>query len=115
MERHQQRRHQFVESNPGFKETKTPLRMWGKFFEETREAVGAFFTYVRHKTPENRHHLGEELADVVHIIIDIAQYSGIDLGQAMDDKLNKDARRFPPGSVPTRRAYHERKRELGER
>jgi NTP pyrophosphatase (non-canonical NTP hydrolase) len=111
---HQERRNHFVESNPGFAERRTPLKLWGKLFEETREAMGAFFTYARHKTPENRHHLGEELADVVHILTDMASYAGIDLQQSMNEKLSKDEQRFPPGTVIRRRDYKRRKRELGE-
>lgn len=111
----QQRRNQFIDSQPGFKETKRPIPLWIKLGMEAREAISASFKYFRHPTEENRQHLGEELIDMMMLIVDMSSMIGIDVEDAFHRKLDKDEQRFPPGTIQTRRDYRRRKVDLGER
>lgn len=77
--------------------------------------MGAFVQHVYYRNERTRHHLGEELADVAHLLMDMATYSGINLEEAMKEKLEKDTKRFPPGSVMEKKDYRRRKVALGER
>lgn len=111
----QERRERFVESNPGFADTKRPVHLWRKLAEETREALVASFVYFRMPTEPHRTHLEEELADMVQIVMDLSSIAKIDIFKALEKKLQKDELRFPPGTVKSRRDYYSRKVELGER
>ena len=44
---------------------------------------------------ENRERVSEELADVAIYLFELADITGIDLAEAIDDKLEKNARKYP--------------------
>lgn len=44
---------------------------------------------------ENRERVSEEIADVAIYLVELADITGIDLAQAIDDKLEKNARKYP--------------------
>ena len=46
---------------------------------------------------ENRERVAEEMADVAIYLFELADITGIDLAQAIDDKLEKNARKYPVG------------------
>ncbi len=46
-----------------------------------------------------RERLAEELADVLLYLVRIADRSGVDLGQAVRDKLNSNAKKYPEDKV----------------
>lgn len=45
--------------------------------------------------PECKTHIGEEMADVLMYLVQMADRTGIDLQQAVNDKLAKNARKYP--------------------
>jgi NTP pyrophosphatase (non-canonical NTP hydrolase) len=45
---------------------------------------------------ELKQHIGEELADVLLYLLQIADHTGVDLEQAVNDKLLKNAIKHPP-------------------
>lgn len=47
------------------------------------------------RTPESEH-LEEELADVLIYCMSLANQTGIDVSSAIEDKLAKNAKRYPP-------------------
>jgi len=47
-------------------------------------------------TPAVQQHLGEEMADVLLYLLQLADHTGIDLEQAVADKLIKNAQKYPP-------------------
>jgi NTP pyrophosphatase (non-canonical NTP hydrolase) len=46
-----------------------------------------------------KQHIGEELADVLLYLLQIADHTGVDLERAVHDKLAKNAVKYPPGSA----------------
>jgi len=122
MHEHQQARQQFIEEREVFADTKTPEQISLKILEEVGEFLSAYSEYARHEPDAQRlQAVKEEAADVVHLLLDVAIWSGFDLGEAMQQKLAKDARRFPPetmrrheGQTP-QQIYMRRKIALGER
>jgi NTP pyrophosphatase (non-canonical NTP hydrolase) len=44
---------------------------------------------------ENREEIADELADVAIYLVELADNLGIDLVQAMNDKLEKNAKKYP--------------------
>ncbi len=44
---------------------------------------------------ENRERVSEEIADVAIYLIELCDITGIDLEQAIDDKLEKNGRKYP--------------------
>ena len=44
---------------------------------------------------ENREHIADELADIAIYLAELADNLGIDLLQAMDNKLDKNAKKYP--------------------
>lgn len=50
--------------------------------------------------PEFRTRIGEEAADVLLYVLQIADHSGVDLGDAVDDKLAKNAIKYPVPVAP---------------
>ena len=55
--------------------------------EQSREA---------HRDPAVKQHIGEELADVLLYLLQVADHTGIDLDRAVQDKLAKNAVKHPP-------------------
>ena len=55
--------------------------------DESREAAG---------DPATKQHIGEELADVLLYLLQLADQAGIDLRQAVSDKLVRNAQKYPP-------------------
>ena len=47
-------------------------------------------------TPTVQQHLGEEMADVLLYLLQLADHTGIDLERAVADKLIKNAQKHPP-------------------
>jgi len=47
--------------------------------------------------PTTRDHVAEEVADVLIYLVRLADVSGIDLADAVDAKITRNAQRFPPG------------------
>lgn len=45
--------------------------------------------------PDCKTHIGEEIADVLMYLLQIADQTGIDVDQAVHDKLAKNARKYP--------------------
>lgn len=45
--------------------------------------------------PVTREHIGEELADTLFFVLRFAQMNGLDLGQCLQDKLQKNAAKYP--------------------
>ena len=45
--------------------------------------------------PATRQHLGEEMADVLIYLLQLAHHTGIDLPAAVRDKLQRNALRYP--------------------
>lgn len=45
--------------------------------------------------PQTREHVCEELADVFFFVLRFAQMNGIDLGSALQDKVEKNDRKYP--------------------
>jgi len=48
------------------------------------------------ETPDVQQHLGEEMADVLLYLLQLADHTGVDLEQAVADKLIKNAQKHPP-------------------
>lgn len=46
--------------------------------------------------PAVQQHLGEEMADVLLYLLQLADHTGVDLEQAVADKLIKNAQKHPP-------------------
>ena len=46
---------------------------------------------------ENKERASEEIADVAIYLIELCDITGIDLASAIDDKLKKNARKYPIG------------------
>lgn len=122
MHEHQQRRKKFIEEREVLLDTKTPELIGLKLLEEVGEFLVAYTDYAKNeKTPDRLQAVREESSDIVHLLLDVAIWSGFDLGTAMQEKLAKDSRRFPPetmkreaGQTP-QQIYMRRKRQLGER
>ena len=55
--------------------------------EESREA---------HTKPATKQHIGEELADVLLYLLQVADHTGTDLRQAVADKMVRNAQKHPP-------------------
>jgi len=55
--------------------------------EQSREA---------HQNPTTKQHIGEELADVLLYLLQVADQTGTDLERAVSDKLAKNALKHPP-------------------
>lgn len=55
--------------------------------DESREAAS---------DPATKQHIGEELADVLLYLLQLADQAGIDLRQAVSDKLVRNAQKYPP-------------------
>lgn len=122
MHEHQQARKHFIEEREVLHDTKTPEQISLKFLEEVGEFLVAYTDYARNEPDEKRlQAVKEEAADVVHLLLDVAIWSGFDLGQAMNEKLEKDKRRFPPETMrrepgmSAQQVYFRRKVALGER
>jgi NTP pyrophosphatase (non-canonical NTP hydrolase) len=49
-----------------------------------------------HRDPAVKQHIGEELADVLLYLVQMAGHTGIDLDVAVKDKLAKNALKHPP-------------------
>lgn len=45
---------------------------------------------------QRHQHLGEEIADVLLYLLQIADHSGVDIEQAVERKLAKNALKYPP-------------------
>ncbi|MDI4635760.1 nucleotide pyrophosphohydrolase [Pelomonas sp. V22] len=45
--------------------------------------------------PARHQHLGEEIADVLLYLLQIADHSGVDIAAAVEDKLIKNALKYP--------------------
>lgn len=123
MREHQERRKKFIEGIPVFQETKTPELISLKLLEEVGEFLVAYTDYAKNeKTPQRLQAVREESADIVHLLLDVAIWSGFDLGTAMQEKLAKDRKRFPPEAMQrlhpqesAQQVYMRRKRVLKER
>ena len=50
---------------------------------------------------ERRQHIGEEIADVVIYLLQIADRCGVDLAQAVRRKIDQNARKYPPRPAGT--------------
>lgn len=51
--------------------------------------------------PARLEHLGDEIADVLLYLVQIADHSGVDVAAAVERKLIKNARKYPePGQEP---------------
>jgi len=122
MHEHQDARQQFIEEREILQDTKTPEQISLKLLEEVGEFLVAYTHFARFEpTPENLQAVREEAADVVHILLDVAIWSGFDLGDAMRQKLEKDKKRFPAETMrrqdgmSAQQVYMRRKVALGER
>ncbi len=51
--------------------------------------------------PEVQQHLGEEIADVLVYLVQIADRCGIDIPSAVDRKIELNARKYPPPNSAT--------------
>ena len=49
--------------------------------------------------PARHQHLGEEIADVLLYLLQIADHTGVDVEAAVEDKLQKNARKYPAGVI----------------
>lgn len=58
--------------------------------EQSREA---------HQNPAIKQHIGEELADVLLYLLQVADQTGTDLERAVSDKLAKNAMKHPPSAT----------------
>ena len=45
--------------------------------------------------PGSREHIEEEVADVLYFVLRFAQMNGIDLSEALESKISKNARKYP--------------------
>ena len=52
-----------------------------------------------HQHAASREHIGQEIADVLIYLVQIADHCQIDLPQAVADKLVLNARKYPPAGV----------------
>jgi len=50
--------------------------------------------------PDVQQHLGEEIADVLVYLVQIADRCGVDLAAAVDRKIGLNARKYPPEFTP---------------
>ena len=50
--------------------------------------------------PVRHQHLGEEIADVLLYLLQIADRTGVDVAAAVEDKLQKNARKYPASTNP---------------
>ncbi|WP_019147058.1 nucleotide pyrophosphohydrolase [Timonella senegalensis] len=62
------------------------------------------------ESPERNHRVGDELADVFIYLVRLADVLGVDLGQAAEEKLERNRSRFPTqgpdsiiGKLPSKR------------
>ena len=53
-------------------------------------------------TPVGAEQLGDELADVVIYMSQLASALGLDLGECVDAKIRRNEERFPPTATPPR-------------
>lgn len=51
--------------------------------------------------PARHQHLGEEIADVLLYLVQIADHSGVDIAEAVENKLAKNALKYP--ALPQKR------------
>lgn len=51
------------------------------------------------ESPTVQQHLGEEMADVLLYLLQLADHTGIDLEAAVADKLIKNAQKYPPPTL----------------
>lgn len=49
-----------------------------------------------HQDPASKQRIGEEVADVLLYLLQLADHSGIDIAQAVKDKLARNALKYPP-------------------
>lgn len=52
-------------------------------------------------TPEQRSAVADELADVANIILLLSDHTGLDLSEAIAQKMVKNATKYPPLDEPT--------------
>ncbi|MBR3476088.1 MAG: nucleotide pyrophosphohydrolase [Candidatus Methanomethylophilaceae archaeon] len=45
--------------------------------------------------PGSREHIEEEVADVLYFVLRFAQMNGIDLSEALESKISKNAKKYP--------------------
>ena len=60
---------------------------------------------------KSREHIEDELADTAFFVLRFAQMNGIDLGQALERKIAKNAKKYP---VETCRGKNQKQSELSE-
>ena len=93
----------------------TPKNLATALMVEAAELMELF----QWKTPEEsqavktdatlRARVGEEVADVFLYLIQLADHSGVDLGEAVEDKLAKNAIKYPLAAAKTASQEHEPK------
>ena len=52
------------------------------------------------RDPQKHQHLGEEIADVLVYLLQIADHTGVDVHAAVERKLALNALKYPPGLRP---------------
>jgi len=86
-------------------------RDWGKYHNAKDVAIAInieaaelleVFEWVREKDtpsvlahPEKRQHLGEELADIVMLCLNLASVSGFDVATLVEHKMRKNREKYP--------------------
>ena len=90
-------------------------RDWGKYHNAKDVAIAInieaaelleLFEWVREKDtpsvlqhPEKRQHLGEELADIVMLCLNLASVSGFDVATLVEQKMRKNREKYPADLV----------------
>lgn len=108
----------FFEERPTMRQFDTPRRLMILLAGEVDEAMKEIWEDGKDPTPEQLGKFKSELADVAIYLITLAHSLGIDLEEAVQNKIDLNQHRFPAhlfkdGDFQT--IYEQRKRRLGER
>jgi NTP pyrophosphatase (non-canonical NTP hydrolase) len=114
----QERVKQFMDARPIMRDNDSIPHVAGKLKEEVDEMLEAFTWEGREPTDEELRNFRQELADLVIYSYVLANLVGVEMNQAVVDKIEVNERRFPAhlfqeGDFTT--IYMARKIELGER
>ena len=110
----------FQEERPLMREYNTPVRMAEWMQGETHELLAEMHWGEQEPSQEEIDKVRMELADVVIFSLNIGHMLGIDVEQAVLEKVARNNERFPrelfqDPSQDFEQVYHQRKIELGER
>ncbi len=114
----EQRLVQFLHERPAMKKYDTPHRLMELLAAEVEEARRELWEDGQPPTAEHLAKLKYELADIAIYLITLSASLGIDIGEAMQEKIDLNEQRFPKELFEDGKdfeaTYLARKKDLGE-